>query len=60
MLLIYQEGYCYVNNSYSVDKLNMATRIITKLLKKLLDNNYVKIAFKYEAYSKEVVFRNIF
>ena len=43
VLLTYQEGYCYANNSYLADKL----RAITRLLKELSDNNYIKMEFKH-------------
>ena len=47
VLLAYQEGYCYANNSYLADKLNLGIRAITRLLKELSDNNYIKMEFKH-------------
>lgn len=48
VLLTYQERYCYANNSYLSDKLNVGTRAITRLLKELSDNNYIKMEFKHK------------
>ena len=48
VLLAYQEGYCYANNSYLADKLNLGIRAITRLLKELSDNNYIKMEFKHK------------
>ena len=48
VLLTYQEGYCYASNSYLADKLNIGTRAITRLLKELSDNNYIKMEFKHK------------
>ncbi len=47
VLLTYQEGYCYANNSYLADKLNIGTRAVTRLLKELFDSNYIKMKFKH-------------
>ncbi len=47
VLLTYQEGYCYANNSYLSNKLNLGIRAITRLLKELSDNNYIKMEFKH-------------
>lgn len=46
VLLTYQEVYCYANNSYLANKLNIGTRAITRLLKELSDNNYIKMELK--------------
>ncbi len=48
VLLAYQEGYCYANNSYLADKLNLGIRAITRHLKELSDNNYIKMKFKHK------------
>lgn len=48
VLLTYQVGYCYANNSYLSDKLNVGTRAITRLLKELSDYNYIKMKFKHK------------
>ena len=52
VLLAYQEGYCYANNSYLADKLNLGIRAITRLLKELSDNNYIKMKFKHKFIQK--------
>ena len=36
-------GYAYGSNKYYADKLNCSTRTISKLIKCLLDNNYITI-----------------
>ena len=48
VLLTYQEGYCYANNNYLADKLNLGIRAITRLLKELSDNNYIRMEFKHK------------
>lgn len=48
VLLTYQEEYCYANNSYLADKLNVGTRAITRLLKELADNNYIIMEYKHK------------
>lgn len=48
VLLSHQEGYCYANNTYLSDKLNLGTRAITRLLKELSDNNYITMEFRHK------------
>ncbi|MCI8568862.1 MAG: hypothetical protein HFJ11_02635 [Bacilli bacterium] len=59
VLLTYQEGYCYANNSYLADKLNVGTRAITRLLKELSDNNYIKMKFKHKFIRKIFIVNEI-
>lgn len=58
-LLTYQHGYCYANNSYLADKLNVGTRVITRLLKELSDNNYIKMEFKHKFIKKIFIVNDI-
>lgn len=50
-------GYAYGSNKYYADKLNCSTRTITKLIKYLLDNNYISISnprsFKRKIYVRK-------
>ena len=48
VLLTYQEGYCFANNVYLSNRLNIGTRAITRLLKELSDSNYIKMEFKHK------------
>lgn len=59
VLLTYQEGYCYANNSYLSNKLNVGTRAITRLLKELSDNNYIKMEFKHKFIRKIFIVNEI-
>lgn len=59
VLLTYQEGYCYANNSYLSDKLNLGTRAITRLLKELSNNNYIKMEFKHKFIRKIFIVNEI-
>lgn len=59
VLLTYQEGYCYTNNSYLADKLNLGIRAITRLLKELSDNNYIKMEFKHKFIRKIFIVNEI-
>ncbi len=59
LLVSYQEGYCYANNSYLADKLNIGTRAITRLLKELSDNNYIKMEFKHKFIRKIFIVNEI-
>ena len=59
VLLAYQEGYCYANNSYLADKLNLGIRAITRLLKELSDNNYIKMEFKHKFIRKIFIVNEI-
>lgn len=59
VLLTYQEGYCYANNNYLADKLNIGTRAITRLLKELSDNKYIKMEFKHKFIRKIFIVNEI-
>ena len=59
VLLTYQEGYCYANNSYLDDKLNLGIRAITRLLKELSDSNYIKMEFKHKFIRKIFIVNEI-
>ena len=59
MLLTYQQGYCYANNSYLADKLHLGIRAITRLLKELSDNNYIKMEFKHKFIRKIFIVNEI-
>jgi hypothetical protein len=48
VLLSHQLGYCYANNTYLASYLNVGNRAITRLLKELSDNNYIKMEFKHK------------
>lgn len=59
VLLTYQEGYCYANNNYLADKLNVGTRAITRLLKELSDGKYIKMEFKHKFIRKIFIVNEI-
>jgi len=45
LLLSYKNGYCYANNKYLADILNVSTRTISKLIKILKDEKLIKINY---------------
>ena len=59
VLLTYQQGYCFANNTYLSNKLNIGTRAITRLLKELSDNNYIKMEFKHKFIRKIFIVNEI-
>jgi len=59
VLLTHQQGYCYANNSYLSNKLNLGIRAITRLLKELSDNSYIKMEFKHKFIRKIFIVNEI-
>ncbi|MCM1370713.1 MAG: helix-turn-helix domain-containing protein [Clostridium sp.] len=59
VLLTYQQGYCYANNSYLAGRFNLGIRAITRLLKELSDNSYIKIEFKHKFIRKIYIVNEI-
>ena len=59
VLLAYQEGYCYANNTYLADKLKLGIRAITRLLKELSDNNYIRMEFRHKFIRKIFIVNEI-
>ncbi len=55
-------GYAYGSNKYYADKLQCSTRTISKLIKCLLDNNYITISnpksFKRKIYVRSNILGN--
>lgn len=55
-------GYAYGSNKYYADKLQCSTRTISKLIKCLLDNNYITISnpksFKRKIYVSNNILGN--
>ena len=47
------------DNSYLADKLNLGVRAITRLLKELSDNNYIKMEFKHKFIRKIFIVNEI-
>ena len=57
-----QKGYAFGSNKYYADKLNCSTRTISKLIKCLLDHNYITISnpksFKRKIYVSNNILGN--
>lgn len=48
LLLTHKNGYCFANNNYLAKYINVSSRTITRLLKELDDNGYIKMEFKHK------------
>ena len=48
LLIMYKEVYFYVNNTYLGNLIGVGSRRITKLLKQLLDNDYITMEYKHK------------
>ena len=48
MLLSHKKCYCYADNKYLGNWLGVCPRIISGLLRKLSDNNYITMEYKHK------------
>lgn len=48
LLLCHQTGYCYATNKFLADSLGLSVRTITKLIKELKEEKFIKISYSKE------------
>lgn len=57
-VLSLQKGYCYANNKYLANMLNVGTRTITRLLHTLASTNYIKLEY-IDKFKRKVFINNM-